>query len=53
MKTVMNKWNRKEYEVLEIKEGKVKLRRKDGSVFTIQEKEYHANYLEKGVDKVN
>ena len=51
--TVVNKWNKKAYEVLEMKDGKVKLRRKDGSVFTIQEKEYYANYFEKGVDKVN
>lgn len=51
--TVINKWNKKTYDVLEMKDGKVKLRRKDGSVFTIQEKEYLANYFEKSVDKVN
>ena len=42
---VRNKWNRKTYEVLEIKDGKVTLKRSDGSVFTIAEKEYIANYI--------
>ena len=42
---VRNKWNKKTYEVLEIKDGKVTLKRSDGSVFTIAEKEYVTNYL--------
>lgn len=42
---VRNKWNKKTYEVLKIENGKVTLKRKDGSVFTIAEKEYLANYV--------
>lgn len=42
---VRNKWNKKTYEVLEIKNGKVTLKRTDGSTFTIAEKEYLANYI--------
>ena len=42
---VRNKWNKKTYEVLEIKDGKVTLKRTDNSVFTIAEKEYIANYI--------
>lgn len=42
---VRNKWNRQLYEVLEIENGKVTLRRADGSTFTIAEKEYLANYI--------
>lgn len=44
---VRNKWNKKKYEVMNIENGKVILRREDGTVFTIAEKEYHANYIEK------
>lgn len=44
---VRNKWNKKKYEVMAIENGKVILRRTDGTVFTIAEKEYHANYIEK------
>lgn len=43
--TVRNKWNKKTYEVLEIENGKVTLKREDGSVFTIVQKEYVANYI--------
>lgn len=43
--TVRNKWNKKKYEVMDILNGKVILRRTDGSVFTITEKEYLANYV--------
>ena len=43
--TVRNKWNKKLYEVMEISNGKVILRRTDGTVFTIAEKEYLANYV--------
>ena len=42
---VRNKWNKKTYEVLEIENGKVTLKRADGSTFTIVEKEYIANYV--------
>ena len=42
---VLNKWNKKTYKVLEIKDGKVTLERPDGTVFTIAEKEYLANYV--------
>lgn len=41
---VRNKWNKKLYEVKAIENGKVILRRGDGTVFTIAEKEYIANY---------
>lgn len=40
-----NKWNRKIYCVVEIKEGRVTLKREDGSEFTIAEKEYISNYV--------
>lgn len=42
---VLNKWNKKKYEVMNIENGKVILRRQDGTVFTIAEKEYLANYV--------
>ena len=44
---VLNKWNKKTYEVKSKENGKVILRRTDGTVFTIAEKEYNANYIEK------
>lgn len=43
---VRNKWNRKTYEVMAKENGKVILRRSDGTVFTIAEKEFYANYVE-------
>ena len=43
---VRNKWNKKTYEVLEIKDGKVTLERPDGSQFTIVKAEYFLNYVE-------
>ena len=43
--TVRNKWNKKLYEVMNIENRKVTLRRQDGTVFTIDEKEYLANYV--------
>lgn len=43
--TVRNKWNKKKYEVMNIENGKVTLKREDGTVFTIAEKEYLANYI--------
>lgn len=42
---VRNKWNKKLYTVLEIENGKVTLKREDGSVFTIVQKEYITNYI--------
>lgn len=42
---VRNKWNKKKYEVMAIENGEVILRREDGSVFTIAEKEYIVNYI--------
>lgn len=42
---VRNKWNKKTYEVIEIEKGIVTLKRADGSVFRIYEKEYLANYV--------
>lgn len=45
--TVTNKWNKKVYEVLEIKNRKVTLQRSDGSKLTIDEKEYLYNYVKK------
>lgn len=44
---VRNKWNKKTYEVLSRENGKVTLKRTDGSVFTIAEKEYFFSYSEK------
>lgn len=42
---VRNKWNKKPYKVLDIKDGKVTLEREDGSQFTIDEREYVKNYI--------
>lgn len=50
---VLNKWNHKEYKVLEVTDKTVTLERKDGTRFTIQKSEYFFNYVEKVVDKVN
>jgi hypothetical protein len=43
---VRNKWNKKTYEVLKIENGKVTLKREDGSVFTIAQKEYIVDYIQ-------
>ena len=43
---VRNKWNRKTYRVIEVKDGKVTLEREDKSQFTIVKAEYYANYSE-------
>ena len=45
--TVTNKWNKKTYKVLEIKDRKVTLQRPDGSKFIIDEKEYLYDYVKK------
>ena len=42
---VRNKWNKKSYEVIAIENGRVTLKREDGSEFTIAEKEYISNYV--------
>ena len=42
---VRNKWNKKPYKVLEIKDGKVTLEREDKTQFTIDEREYVKNYV--------
>ena len=44
---VLNKWNKKEYQVVNISDKEVTLERKDGSTFTIQKSEYFFSYLEK------
>lgn len=44
---VRNKWNKKTYKVIEIKDGKVTLEREDKTQFTIAKAEYYANYSEK------
>lgn len=46
-KIVLNRWNRKKYLVVEIKENSVTLEREDGSQFAISKKEYYFNYSEK------
>lgn len=44
---VRNKWNKKTYKVIEVKDGKVTLERSDGTQFTIAKAEYSLNYAEK------
>ena len=44
---VLNKWNKKTYKVIEVKDGKVTLERSDGTQFTIAKAEYFLNYIEK------
>ena len=44
---VRNKWNKKTYKVIEVKDGKVTLEREDKTQFTIAKAEYFANYIEK------
>lgn len=44
MTEVLNRWNRKWYKVLEIKDRDVTLQREDNSVLTIERKELFANY---------
>ena len=43
---VRNKWNKKTYKVIEVKDGKVTLERSNGSQFTIAKAEYFLNYVE-------
>lgn len=44
MTEVLNRWNRKWYKVLEVKDRDVTLQREDNSVLTIERKELFANY---------
>ena len=44
MTEVLNRWNRKWYKVLEVKDREVTLQREDNSVLTIERKEFFANY---------
>ena len=44
---VRNKWNKKTYKVIEVKDGKVTLERSVGTQFTIVKAEYFLNYIEK------
>ena len=45
MPVVLNRWNRKWYKVLEVKDREVILQREDNSVLTIERKELFANYI--------
>ena len=42
--TVKNKWSGKRYEVWEISEKTVKLKREDGTIIEISKSEYQFNY---------
>ena len=41
---VTNRWSKKKYEVWEISEKTVKLKREDGTIFEISRSEYQYNY---------
>jgi len=41
---VTNRWSKKKYEVWEISEKTVKLKREDGTIFEISKSEYQYNY---------
>lgn len=45
MPVVLNRWNRKWYKVLEVKDTDVTLQREDNSALTIERKELFANYI--------
>lgn len=45
MTEVLNRWNRKWYKVLEVKDREVTLQREDNSVLIIERKELFANYI--------
>ncbi len=47
IRTVKNRWNRKIYQVVEVKDDKVVLQREDGSQFEIAKSEYFFSYSEK------
>lgn len=44
--SVRNKWNGRYYQMLSIVQGKVTLKRDDGTQFVISEKEFNINYRE-------
>lgn len=52
-----NKWNGRMYDIVQVSDKEVTLRRASGSIFTIQRKEFDFNYIKigdknkKGVDK--
>lgn len=48
---VRNKWNGKEYKVIEDKDNSVTLERSDGTQFTIKRVEYYENYMEINNDR--
>lgn len=41
---VLNRWNNKHYEVVEITEKTIKLKREDGTIFEILKSEFNFNY---------
>lgn len=43
---VRNKWNKKNYTLVEVKEKTIVLKREDGSTFEIQKSEYLFSYSE-------
>lgn len=43
---IRNKWNGKEYKLIESDYGTVTLERSDGTQFTIKRAEYYENYVE-------
>ena len=44
---VLNKWNGKQYKVIEIADKEVSLEREDGSKFIIAKSEYFLSYYER------
>ena len=44
--TVRNRWNGKEYKLIESANDSVTLERSDGTQFTIKRAEYYENYYE-------
>ena len=47
---VRNKWNGKEYKVIECEDSSVTLERSDGTLFIIKRAEYYENYYEVNED---
>ena len=43
---VRNRWNGKEYKLIESDDNSVTLERSDGTQFTIKRAEYYENYME-------
>lgn len=50
---VRNKWNKREYTLIAVKDNTVVLQRTDGSQFEIAKSEYFFSYSEKVLDKLN